>query len=158
MLGRVSYSDFIFKVLDGPHTVDSRRFVLWQKGKRMTKIETVIDYEQDLTINIISGELTIQKILDQFEYYYQGVTTKQILCDLTNADWSNISTSELRMAIAKLKKYSRKGGQTAMVFSREADFGIGRMLEVFAEIERYDFEFKSFRERVDADQWLGVQT
>ncbi len=124
----------------------------------MAKIETSIDYNEDLTVNIISGELTLKEIIDQFETYYDGETTKQILCDLTNADWSNISTSELRMAITELKKYSRKGGKTAMLFSTDGDFGIGRMLEVFADIEKYDFEFRSFRDKESAYKWLGIKT
>ncbi len=123
----------------------------------MANIETSIDYKNDLTINIISGELTLQEILDQFERYYEGETTKQILCDLTNADWSKIPSDEFRQAITKLKKYSRKGGKTALQFSNDTDFGIGRMIEVFADIEKYDFEFRSFRNRKDADKWLGIK-
>ncbi len=124
----------------------------------MAKIKTSIDYQKDLTVNIISGELTIQEILDKFENYYEGETTKQILCDFTNADWSNIPSHEFRNGISKLKKFSRKGGKTALVFAKDVDFGIGRMVEVFADIEEYDFKFKSFMDKEDAYEWLGIKT
>ncbi len=83
--------------------------------------------------------------------------TTLILWDFTNATWSGIATDELQELTRKAKKYSRKGGKTALVFSKDIDFGIGRMLEAFAEMEAYDYEFGSFRNRKDAKEWLDIR-
>ncbi len=123
----------------------------------MAEIETSIDYQLDLTVHTVSGDLTSQEILDKLEIYYQGRPTTLILWDLTNATWSGIATDELYELVRKAKKYSRKGGKTALVFSKDIDFGIGRMLEAFAEMEAYDYEFGSFRNRKDAKEWLDIR-
>ena len=120
----------------------------------MPKIETSIDYQLDLTVHTVSGNVTAQEILDKLDIYYQGKPTLLILWDFTNATWSGISSNELHETVKKAKKYSRPGGKTAFVFSKEVDFGIGRMLEALAEIEDYDYEFRSFRRIKDADKWL----
>ena len=121
----------------------------------MSKIETSIDYRLDLTVHTVFGDLTSQEILDKLETYYQGRPTTLILWDFTNATWSGISSNELHNTVMKAKKYSRPGGKTALVFSKDADFGIGRMLEALAAIEDYDYKFGSFRSIKDAEKWLG---
>jgi hypothetical protein len=122
----------------------------------LAEIETSIDNQLDLTVHIVSGDLTTQEILDKLEIYYQGKTTKRILWDLSNATWANITSDDLRRTVAKAKKYSRKGGKTAWVFAKDVDFGIGRMLEVFGEIEAYDYVFCSFRNKEEARKWLDT--
>ena len=120
----------------------------------MPKIETSIDYQLDLTVHTVSGNVTAQEILDKLDIYYQDKPTSLILWDFTNATWSGISSNELHKTVVKAKKYSRPGGKTALVFSKDSDFGIGRMLEALAEIEDYDYEFRSFRRLKDAYKWL----
>ena len=120
----------------------------------MSNIETLIDYQLDLTVHTVSGNLTSQELLDKLETYYQGRPTQLILWDFMNATWSGITADELQELMRKAKKYSRKGGKTALVFSADIDFGIGRMVETYGELERYDYEFSSFRDMRDAEKWL----
>jgi len=122
----------------------------------VSNIETSIDYQLDLTVHTVSGNLTSQELLDKLETYYQGKPTKLILWDFMNATWSGITSDELKHLVHKAKKYSRKRGKTAFVFSSDIDFGIGRMIEAYAVINRYDYEFYSFRDRKDAEKWLGI--
>lgn len=70
---------------------------------------------------------------------------------------AEIRRARLEERALEAKKYSRKGGRTALVFSRKVDFGIGRMLEVIAEMEDYDYMIRSFRNAKDADKWLGIR-
>jgi hypothetical protein len=121
----------------------------------MAVIETFIDYKLDLTVHTVSGNLTTQEILDKLETYYQGRPTQRILWNFRNATWVNITSDELRRTVKEAKKYSRKGGKTALVFSKDIDFGIGRMLEVFAQFEEYDYDFGNFRNIKDAKKWLS---
>ncbi len=122
----------------------------------MPEIETSINYQLDLTFHTVFGDLTSQEILDKLKTYYQGKPTRLILWDFINATWSGIATDELQKTVKKAKKYSRKGGKTALVFSKDVDFGIGRVLKAFAEIEGYDYEFGIFRDMEDAEKWLGI--
>jgi len=123
----------------------------------MAEIETSIDYQLDLTVHTVSGNLTSQEIQDKLEIYYQGRPTQLILWDFMNATWSGITTDELQELVRKAKKYSREGGKTAFVLSTDIDFGIGRMIETYAELEKYDYEFYNFRNRRDAEKWLGIR-
>ena len=122
----------------------------------MLEIETSIDSQLDLTVHIVSGDLTTKEILDKLEIYYQGKTTKRILWDLSNATWKSITSDNLQQTVKKAKKYSRKGGKTAWVFSKDVDYGIGRMLQTFGEIEGYDYVFGTFRNIEDAMKWIDA--
>ena len=122
----------------------------------MAEIETSIDSQLDLTVHIVFGDLSTQDILDKLEIYYQGKITKRILWDLSNATWANITSDDLRRTVDKATKYSRKGGKTAWVFSKDVDFGIGRMLGNLGEIEGYDYVFESFRDKKEAMKWLDT--
>lgn len=121
----------------------------------MAEIKTSIDYQLDLTVHTVTGSLLASEILAKLETYYRGKPTALILWDFLNATLSEISSEELLRTIKKAKVFSRKGGKTALVFSQEVDFGIGRMLEVLAQMEGYDYVFSSFRSINQALEWLG---
>lgn len=123
----------------------------------MAEIKTSIDYQLDLTVHTVSGDLTSQELLDKLDTYYQGRPTQLILWDFMNGTWSGITFDQLQELMRKAKKYSRKGGKTAFVFSKDIDFGIGRMVETYGELEKYDYEFSSFRDMKDAEKWLGIR-
>lgn len=122
----------------------------------MAEIKTSIDSQLDLTVHVVIGDLTTKEILDKLEIYYQGSPTKRIIWDLSKATWASITSDDLRRTVTVAKKYSRKGGKTAWVFSKDVDFGIGRMLEVFGEFEKYDYVFSSFRNMEEAKKWLDL--
>ncbi len=122
----------------------------------MAEIKTSIDYQLDLTVQTVWGDVTSQEILDKLENYYQGRTTRLILWDWTNATLVRMGFDELHQLVIKARKFSRKGGKTAFVFSEDVDFGLGRIIEALAKIENYDYEFCCFRSIVDAEKWLGI--
>jgi len=119
----------------------------------MSKIKTTIDYRLDLTVHIASGDLNSQDFLEILETYYHGKPTTLILWDFTNATDSNISDNELRKTAVKAKKHSRIGGKSALVFSKDMDLRISRIL---LALEGPEHEFVSFRNIEDAEKWLGI--
>ena len=123
----------------------------------MSEIRTFIDNQQDLTIHIVSGDLTSHEILDKLKFCYQSAPTTKILWNLSAATWSRIANDELRSTAAGARRYSKKGGRMALVFSRDVDFGLGRMFGVYAEMGGQESEFNSFRNRKEADEWLGIK-
>ena len=122
----------------------------------MSEIKTFVDNQKDLTVHKVSGDLKTKEILERLAYCFQHEPTSMILWDFSNASWCGIKRDELRDTAAGVNKYTRKGGRMALVFSRDVDFGIGRMFGAYAEMGGHDAKFGSFRSREDADRWLGV--
>jgi hypothetical protein len=50
--------------------------------------------------------------------------------------------------------YSRKGGRTAIVTGSDADFGLSRMFQIYAELEDFPFQILVSRSMREAHQWL----
>lgn len=124
----------------------------------MPEIITKIYEDLDLTVQTVTGSPTVQDISDVLDRYYSGTVTKLILWDTTFADLSSWKSDEVISLARKVKSHShlRKGGKTAMVLNRDVDYGITRMYQAYAEIEKIDFELQTFRDMNDAKQWLGI--
>ena len=124
----------------------------------MGKISTTKNSELDLTINTAEGEISHIDLINWVKDYYSGVVSKLMLWDFNEADVSKITNDELKKIILEIKKTAtmRNGGKTALVFSKNIGFGMGRMYGAFSEIEGIPFEYRSFRNIEDAKTWLGV--
>lgn len=120
----------------------------------MAKIEISIDYDQDMTVFKITGILNAGELLESTKRYNAGKVTKLVLVDFTDATWTGLSAAELRKNTARAITYSNKDGKSAFVFSSDADFGIGRMVETFAAIEKSENRFHMFRSFDEANHWL----
>jgi hypothetical protein len=123
-------------------------------------IQTSMYGLQDLTVHRASGTVTAEEILHKIAVYYLTETPAQkILWDFTAAAVKDISREDLRRIARTGKEYAvrRKGGRTALVFSTEVEYGLGRMFEAFAIIEEFPFEIRSFRSIESAGQWLGIE-
>lgn len=120
----------------------------------MAKIEININYDQDITVFKITGTLNSGELLESYKSCSEDEVTKLLLLDFTDASWANLPTADLRANTAKGSIYSSKGMRSAFVFSNDADYGIGRMFEAFATIEKYDSEICLFRSIDEAKEWL----
>ncbi len=129
-----------------------------RKQLAMDTIETIYDYDNDLTIQKVIGKPTIENGINMIEAYYAGKVTKYTLWDFSQSTSSVITNSELRKIIKIIKKHAdlRRGGKSALVFNKLLDFGLGRMFETFAQIEDMPFELRSFRNMEKALEWLGI--
>jgi len=124
----------------------------------MGSIETTRDIALELTTNIVRGPTSYDDLLSWITNYYSGSVTKYILWDFTEADLSPITTNQFQNIAEMVKSRSdlRKGGKSALVFSRDLEFGLGRMFEMFSQVEGTEFEFRSFRSLTEAKEWMGV--
>lgn len=125
----------------------------------MAVFQTSIDYQNNLSIHTVTGEVTAQEILQKLEAYFAGEPTMLVLWNFSEAKIAAIPSDEFRRIPEVGKKYAgyRKGGKTALVFSSDAGFGMGRMFEAFSEIEGLSFVIRSFRSVEAAKQWLGIE-
>jgi hypothetical protein len=56
--------------------------------------------------------------------------------------------------VVKLNNGCRKGGRSAVVCSRETDFGIANLLIAYARMEGHPVDVQTFRTADDAMRWL----
>jgi hypothetical protein len=124
----------------------------------MGSIETTKEVSSELTVNIVKGQIMYGDLVKWIANYYSGTVTKFILWNFTEADLSDITVEEFKniAEVVKRKSDLRIDGKSALVFSKDLEFGLGRMFEVFSESEDIEFEFKSFRSITEAKKWLGV--
>lgn len=108
--------------------------------------------DDDLTIFTVDGDLSVEDIL-KFSSEY---ATKNVLWDATNGSVRNIHTDDFRRIAVEMKKqtHKRAGGKTALVGSLDVDFGLSRMYEAFAGLEKIPITYGAFRNYNDAMNWL----
>ena len=124
----------------------------------MGLIDIAFDPIQDLTVVTATGKLKADDFHKSIREYYSGPVTAHILLDLNQADLSAFQSHDL-IRIAGLSKQvaeTRQGGKTAIVSNKALEYGIGRMFEAYAQLERTPFKVEIFRSHGDAKQWLGV--
>ena len=93
----------------------------------MGNIETDIDFQKDLTIHTVSGEITARELIEKIESYYSGRVTRLLLWDFSEASFGKIKADEVAKIAKLTKKYSqrRKGGKTALIFMSDVGYGLG---------------------------------
>ena len=123
-----------------------------------TNIEMIKKPDIDLTVIIVTGILSKEKMLDTLADYYSSQPTKLILCDLMRATWSNMESGHVLAAISKAQQHAvvRKGCKTAVVVGSEHDFSITQMFASIASGEEYGPEIMVFKNIVKASSWLGI--
>lgn len=124
----------------------------------MVSIESLHDREKSLTLHKVKGLLSAGELISSARTFYVKNTTLNVLWDFTEVDLSIISTEELRQFVREIRIYedSRDRDKTALVFSTDLGYGLGRMVEAFSEIENMPFELRSFRSMEKAGEWLGI--
>ena len=124
----------------------------------MEAIETTYDFSRDLTLVTARGGLTAEHFLDWVTEYYHDQVTTLILWNLTDADLSDLRTDEISLIALQTKNVMNalKGGKIAFVHENPLDYGVGRMLEAYMEIEEVPLTFRAFYKIDEASHWLGV--
>ena len=122
----------------------------------MGTIKMTYDLPKDLTLVKAEGGMTSNDFTGWAANYISRGATGLILWDLLGADVSKLSSDEIRRIVARSKRFVPKGAKTAFVFNRLCDFGVGRMLEAYSEVDEMPSKFRAFRSLADAKKWLGI--
>ena len=122
----------------------------------MAIISTSIDTDLQLTVQTVTGEVTADEIIHAVKNYYEGVSIKFILWDFSRASLNTIASHQVGKLTEITIQYAerRKGGKTALVFSDNTSFGLGRMFDIMQDIHKSDVSHATFRSREAAIQWL----
>ncbi len=124
----------------------------------MAEISTTI--LGNMSIRKVIGIPTTKELVNALESYYASRPTKYILWDLSQANLNRLTAEDLKALVKAVKKFShvRAGGKTAIVVSDDVSFGMGRMLEVFMELQNIPFQLRVFRDFSSASEWLEVKS
>lgn len=110
----------------------------------MGSIKTEIDFDKRLTTNIAEGRISYEDLSSSINDYYSGPVTQLNLWNFSGADLSKITSDEIMKIINLVKMVidrsgARANGKTALVFSKDIGFGLGRMFGALSEIEDIQF-------------------
>jgi hypothetical protein len=122
----------------------------------MATIDTTNDLSLQLTIHTITGEVSPEEISNKIKTYSESGPTEFVLWDFSKAELSKITFSHVETFIALTKQYSsyRKRGKTALVFSSNLGFGLGRIFDTRLELMESKIPYMTFRSKEDALKWL----
>ena len=123
----------------------------------MSTIDTLIDIKRQLTIHTITGEVLPEEISNKIKTYSESGPTEFVLWDFSNAQLNKITSNQIETFIAVTKQYSsfRKGGKTALVFSSDLGFGLGREFDIYIDLTGSKIPYMTFRSKEDALKWLS---
>ena len=124
----------------------------------MGHITSSIEAENDLTVVTVAGEVDAEQVLGQVISFLSGEPTQLVLWDFREGSLAGLSSADLQLLIERGAPFadSRKGGRTAIVCSKEVDYGLSRMFQIFASLRYVPFEVQVFRSTQEARKWLSV--
>ena len=124
----------------------------------MAIIETIVDSQGDLSVFTVNGELSADEIIERVEEYYTKHPTKLVLWIMGDVDLSAITREGIERIIQTAKKNAgkRKEGKTAIVGSKDIEYGLARMYEAYTGLENLPYEYKIFKNVDEAKEWLGI--
>jgi hypothetical protein len=108
--------------------------------------------ENNLTVFAIVGKVDAEQILGQIISFLTGEPTHLVLWDISAGTLAGISSRDLQMIVNRGREFAdrRKGGRTAIVCSRDVDYGLSGMLQTFAELIQIPFDIAVSRNMEEA--------
>src|SRR5688572_32924018 len=125
----------------------------------MGSITQSFDPGNSRTLFTIVGEADAHEVLTSVLAFLQEAPTQQVLWDIRGGKLTALSTYDLKMIVDRAGPFTdvRAGGQTAIVVTREVDFGLCRMFQAFAEMAEVPFAILVARDIDEAQRWLGSE-
>ena len=117
------------------------------------------DHDNQLTIHTVTGKPSFQDGMATFKNFYEGKPTQNVLWDFRKASLARISTKEIEAVLYYVQRHveKRKGGKTAVLVSKNLEYGISRMVQALTEIKDIPLKIEIFRSIEEAIQWLGKE-
>jgi hypothetical protein len=126
----------------------------------MGTTETTIDQSRDLTIVKSTGKMSAYDFYEWIRDYYAGTVTQLIIWELTDADMSNVSITDVLRIVTYLKQVAadkRKGGKTVFVADHDGiAVPLSKYQQIFLEMSDLGIEMNTFHHMDEAMEWLGL--
>jgi hypothetical protein len=122
----------------------------------MCEITTTMDRGADLTVKTIRGVVTAQELVDALTDFYTHEPTLLALWDFSEATLDGLTSSDLKIISQVTRTHAslRAGGRTALLFSTQFAYGMGRMYDQAQNARGLPVEHMSFLDRDAALRWL----
>lgn len=110
----------------------------------------------DLTVMTVTGRTEAGEVIRAIDDWYAGSPTTNILWDFSEAELEDVEVAEVNRIAQTARKYAdrRKAGRTALVFSKDVGYGLGRMFGTLQEVRGSGVRYRSFRTYDEALSWL----
>lgn len=122
----------------------------------MRNIQTDIDNQ--IVVNITSGNTSLEDILSHIEQNIDSWSDKNVIWDLSNFDFHDITSDSLALFIQKSRRHldKRKGLKTAVVAKTDLGYGMMRMYSVMAKMNsKFQIKVRPFRSLSEAKEWMN---
>ena len=122
------------------------------------KIEYYLDEANNLTSFIVEGRVEANQIIAAIKAFYQGTPTEYVLWNSSQAQLSHLSVNDVERLADTVNRYNNRTfvRKTALVFSQDVSFGLGRMFESLSEMNGTPPRFMCFKKLDEAKSWLGI--
>jgi hypothetical protein len=120
-------------------------------------VTTHVDEAAGFATHTATGDLTLDEIGEAFEALLEDPAFKPglpVLWDLREASITSLSNLEIQqlLKLNAKRKDARGSGRAAILVSKEVDYGIARMFQVYAE--ELPWETMVFRDFSQAEPWV----
>ncbi len=116
------------------------------------------DHSQDMTLFTVTGETTVEEIIDAVTSFYSSEPTRLLLLNFLEAKGSSFTPDDIDKIISIVSRYAykRKGGKTALVAASDHVYGMSRMFKAKSEVKKIQLEVHVTRTMEEALHWLDV--
>lgn len=125
----------------------------------MKQIKIQVDREKNIIIATVIGSPNVDDYKKVIKEELDKCPPKLHVWDYAAADLSVLFSQELEeiMRFALSHPNTSIIEKVALILTEDLSFGLGRMLDVFGEMQGKPFELELFRNTEEAFQWIGVE-
>ena len=125
----------------------------------MSTITISHDYSNSLTHVEVVGELDHHDVLPVLRDCYEEKSSSLFIWDFSKGNLKEITADDLRKLAHIAQEFgpNQITGKTALVMEKRANFGVGRMFEVYAESQGLPYEIRTFYTEEKALEWLDLK-
>ena len=122
-------------------------------------VKTSADHDKQLTIHTVTGEPSFEEGMAAFKQFWEGKPTQNVLWDFRKASLTRLSSKETEAMIDYIRQHAEKraGGKTAILVSKDFEYGMSRMIKTLTEFEDFPFKLEIFRSLEEASHWLDKE-
>ena len=119
-------------------------------------VKTEVDHEKQLTVKTVTGNPSFEESMTAFRQFYEGNLTKKVLWDFRKASLYRISSNHIEIILDYIRQHAEKraGGKTAILISKDLEYGMSRMIQTLTELKGIPIETEIFRSIEEAVHWL----
>ncbi len=121
-------------------------------------IEFRIDRDSDSSFFTSSGRISFTEALEVIKRFYADNPTANVLWDFDQSSFEDISAESITELALFRERFrgQRTDGKTALVASRDVQYGLLRIFKSLSDSSDLPFEVRVFREMDKAREWLGI--